>query len=228
MGSGIWILSAGRRRSLTSRALALTLGVITVLSGGLGGAMPVGATTSAPPDRDPAFRTGGRDALGPVFVAPTADAGDDQSVTEGNVVTPRRDPVQELQPGHADLHDLGRLRRGDLDQPDRHASRSAPPRRHHRGLRVHLDRRLRPRHRGQDRHGHRRRPRRVLVGARRTGRRIRRAPRSTTTATSGSATAPRPAASAAWRRAPSRRSASSRTASASTATATASSTPRPA
>ncbi len=87
MGSGIWILSAGRRRSLTSRALALTLGVITVLSGGLGGAMPVGATTSAPLDRDPAFRTGGSNALGPVFVAPTADAGDDQSVTEGNVVT---------------------------------------------------------------------------------------------------------------------------------------------
>jgi RHS repeat-associated protein/uncharacterized repeat protein (TIGR01451 family) len=87
MGSGIWILSAGRRRSATRRALALTLGVITVFSGGLSGALPVGARTPSPTDHDSAYRTGRLDALAPVFVPPTADAGDDQTVAEGNVVT---------------------------------------------------------------------------------------------------------------------------------------------
>ncbi len=197
MGSGIWILSAGRRRSLTSRALALTLGVITVLSGGLGGAMPVGATTSAPADRDPAFRAGGRDALGPVFVAPTADAGDDQSVTEGNVVTldatrsKSSNLVTRTYTTSADFAEgtsinltdtpPDQLRLDDTTEAFEFIWIAASAR----GTVVKIN----------TASG-------VVLGEYRTApaepwRRIRRAPPSTTTATSGSATAPRPAALAA-------------------------------
>jgi RHS repeat-associated protein/uncharacterized repeat protein (TIGR01451 family) len=79
------ILSARRRQTVTSRALAVLLGSLTAISGGLSGAMPVVAGSSGAPDR--AFGGGRLNAAGPVFVPPTADAGDDQSVPEGSVVT---------------------------------------------------------------------------------------------------------------------------------------------
>ena len=117
---------------------------------------------------------------------------------------------------------------GDLDQPDRHAARPAPARRHDRGVRLHLDRRVEPRHGREDRHEDRRRPRRVLVGASEPGQgpvaddgrpqrqRLGRQPRRGQRGRRRRQGLSRPI------------SASSRTASASIGTATASSTRRPA
>ena len=83
MRSGSLTLSAGRRPSTTTRALSLLLGLVTALSGGLASALPVSAIAGKQ-GSDAAVV---QNAPAPVFVAPTADAGDDQSVTEGSVVT---------------------------------------------------------------------------------------------------------------------------------------------
>ena len=83
---GMLDLSTGRRPSATLRAVALTLSVATVGSGFIG-LLPVTPAQAAAAGRDPSVRQGRLAAPTPTFVPPTADAGDDQSVPEGNVVT---------------------------------------------------------------------------------------------------------------------------------------------
>ena len=223
---GMLYLSTGRHPSARLRAVALGLSVVTIGSGFIG-VIPVEPASAATVERTFPHAQG-RLAAPSAFVPPTADAGDDQSVPEGNVVTldatrsTSSNLVTRTYTTSADFAEGTSINLTDTP------ARPASPRRHDGGVRVHLDRRLPARHRRQDRHRDRRGARRVLVGAAEPASRTRRGPRSTTTATSGSATAPRPAPSAASPRAPSRRSASSRTASASTATATGRSTRRPA
>ncbi|HET9520076.1 MAG TPA: PKD domain-containing protein, partial [Candidatus Limnocylindrales bacterium] len=84
---GSSVLSARGRRSITFRAVAVALGVVTVLSGSLSEAMPMATARAAQTNLDSGFRHGRLNAEFPVFVPPTADAGDDQSVPEGSVVT---------------------------------------------------------------------------------------------------------------------------------------------
>ena len=117
---GMLDLSTGRHPSAKLRAVALGLSVVTVGSGFIG-LVPVAPARAATAERQ--FPHGqGRLAAPSAFVPPTADAGDDQSVPEGNVVTLDATRSTSSNLGHADVHDLRRLRRGHVDQPDRHAA----------------------------------------------------------------------------------------------------------
>ena len=111
MRSGMLNLSTRRRASMTMRLLAIVLGVVTI-GGGVFGAIPVAGASAATTTRDPSFRQGRLDAPVSVFVPPTADAGDDQSVPEGSVVTLDATRSTGLEPRDPDVHDVGRLRRG--------------------------------------------------------------------------------------------------------------------
>jgi RHS repeat-associated protein/uncharacterized repeat protein (TIGR01451 family) len=85
MRSGGFILSDRRRQSAPNRALILVLGLITALSGSLAPASALPASAAAAGQGADGTRVD--EAPAPVFVSPTADAGDDQSVDEGTVVT---------------------------------------------------------------------------------------------------------------------------------------------
>ncbi|HET9347339.1 MAG TPA: RHS repeat-associated core domain-containing protein [Candidatus Limnocylindrales bacterium] len=79
-------LSTGRHPSARLRAAALGLSVVTV-GGGLVGVLPVEPVRAASTiERESSLRIG-RFQAPSQFVPPTADAGDDQSVPEGTVVT---------------------------------------------------------------------------------------------------------------------------------------------
>ena len=85
MPRGFFGVSIGRRTSVTTRAAALVLSVITV-GGGFISFLPVAPAVASNSGRDASVGHG-RLAAQSSFVPPIADAGDDHSVTEGNVVT---------------------------------------------------------------------------------------------------------------------------------------------